>query len=339
MYGSTSTGKSSGGGTGSGGRIVLLNSNTDDYGGGLSSGGEVEVDFLVDYDAISKRIEKNNDLVAYNIPQISKLLSKLGTGQDSSELRLNMRNLLSNTKKMMKENTLLLKKIRDSKIINQFDASYNDNSNALESEKKRRKINVDKMNTTFQIWLKKFNEVSEQVTTKERTYQLLLSSSSSLLTPLGSGSTHASSSTTGLNPFTSSQDDDSIVTRGVISGGSNNATAYMQPQQHEEVFSDLDRITIEEREKQVKEVHKSMVGLNQVMIDMSTLVHDQENDIQSIEEHITNSVSYTTKGLRELQKAEEHQKESKSKTCCIVGVIILIVVCACLLLALSLTPA
>jgi len=330
MYGSTSVRS----GSSDVNRATLLTSNgdvADEY------GTELDVEALVDFESISKRLEKNNDLMAYNVPQVSKLLTKLGTGQDSSELRLNIRNLLSSTKKMMKENMLLTKKIRDPKIL----SPTSNNATTIEAEKKKRKTTVDKLNTTFQIWLKKFNEVSEQVTTKERLYPLLSSPSSSLLTvPTGESDGHRRfSSATALNPFTSSQDDEGVLTatkdnRASLSND-NNATAQRYG---EEVFSEFDREIIEERERQVKEVHKSMVGLNQVMIDMSTLVHDQENDIQSIEEHISNSVSYTSKGVKELQKAEEHQKASKYKTCCIIGVIILIVVCACLLLAISLGP-
>jgi t-SNARE complex subunit (syntaxin) len=262
-----------------------------------------------DFDSLAKRVEKNSEILAYNVPQVSKLMGKLGTSQDSTELRGSIHALIASSRNIIKENARDIKRLRDAK----FQAS----GSSSDTDKTKRKSLAEKLNTTAQIWAKKFQEIADEFPTKERQYPMAVMAS-----------------TTSVNPFASVQEDDRTFRQATGQPiEDDDEPRLLSEQEHR--YTDYDEIYIRDREKATKEVHQSMVGLNQVMIDMSTLVHEQDDDIQSIDLHIKQAVHHSNKGVIELQKAEEHQKTGGRRTCCIIGVIILIIVCVLLLLSIT----
>jgi len=105
------------------------------------------------------------------------------------------------------------------------------------------------------------------------------------------------------------------------SSGSNNKKAsdmvmLEEMQIHDSNFQTvpLEEVIIQEREKAAKDVHKQMVGINQVFNDMALLVREQGETVDNIESSIENAKVTTRRGVDELQQAEQKKDWSRTVT-------------------------
>jgi len=92
---------------------------------------------------------------------------------------------------------------------------------------------------------------------------------------------------------------------------------------------------IEDREKDIKKIEKSIVEVNEIFTDLANIVQEQGYMIDNIESNITNTEVATSQGVVELQQASKHQRKARNKMCILA--IILSVVAAALALILVLT--
>lgn len=64
---------------------------------------------------------------------------------------------------------------------------------------------------------------------------------------------------------------------------------------------------IEEREKDIEKIHKSVAQVNEIFRDLAAIVSEQQTAIDDIETHIHESLEQTQHGLEEVKKASEMQ--------------------------------
>ncbi|XP_038896479.1 syntaxin-42-like isoform X1 [Benincasa hispida] len=94
----------------------------------------------------------------------------------------------------------------------------------------------------------------------------------------------------------------------------------------------LDGQHIQGREKEIKQVVKSVNELAQIMKDLSTLVIDQGTIVDRIDHNIQNVAASVEEGFKQLQKAEKSQKNGGMVKCATVLVIMCFVMLVLLIL-------
>lgn len=93
---------------------------------------------------------------------------------------------------------------------------------------------------------------------------------------------------------------------------------------------------IEERSQGIKEIEKTVVEVNEIFRDLSTIVAEQGSMIgtiyifilhdllDSIESNIEDAVDNTKVAVEELGQASKHQKKSRTKLCFILLLVVII---------------
>ncbi|CAI5742646.1 unnamed protein product [Peronospora destructor] len=66
-------------------------------------------------------------------------------------------------------------------------------------------------------------------------------------------------------------------------------------------------VLIEEREQDLHQLHQSVAQVNEIFRDLAAIVHEQQGEIDGIENHVHESMQQTQHGLEEVKKASEMQ--------------------------------
>lgn len=90
---------------------------------------------------------------------------------------------------------------------------------------------------------------------------------------------------------------------------------------------------IDEREKEITHVVKSIQDLNEIFKDLATMIVDQGTVLDRIDYNIEKVSTHVDHGLVELQKAQKYQKANKKMYC--IGILLIIFVLMFLLLVLT----
>jgi len=92
---------------------------------------------------------------------------------------------------------------------------------------------------------------------------------------------------------------------------------------------EVDAAIIQERNREMQQLEKELISLNEVFVDVAHMIQEQGEDITTIEQQTSSAAAYTEEGTTEIRKANEYQKSARKKLCCIavlVTVILLVVV-------------
>jgi len=165
-----------------------------------------------------------------------------------------------------------------------------------------------KLTKDFQIYCQKFQEVSKLSAQKERD------------TPLN----FRNQPSRGMNfqsPSGTYVEDPLEEERKSLLSASNKQQFMLVENDREFMEAQM-----EEREKGIKEIETTIIEINEITRDLSTLVHEQGILIDNIETHIDVAVQHSTQGVEELRKASDYQKSGKSYMCWIVLILTVAVV-------------
>lgn len=102
--------------------------------------------------------------------------------------------------------------------------------------------------------------------------------------------------------------------------------------EHQTMTFGMDAQHIQGREKEIKQVVKSVNELAQIMKDLSTLVIDQGTIVDRIDHNIQNVAASVEEGYKQLQKAEKSQKNGGMVKCATVLVIMCFIMLVLLIL-------
>jgi len=70
---------------------------------------------------------------------------------------------------------------------------------------------------------------------------------------------------------------------------------------------------IDERYDAINKIASDVIQINELMVDLNTLVNEQGQMIDTIEANVTQAQQYINKGTEEIQKANVNQKKSRGK--------------------------
>jgi t-SNARE complex subunit (syntaxin) len=79
--------------------------------------------------------------------------------------------------------------------------------------------------------------------------------------------------------------------------------------------------SIENRHTEIMKLEESLNELAQLFQDFAILVQSQQKSLDLIEYHVDNAVMDVENGVKNLDKALDHQKSSRKKMCCILGLV------------------
>jgi syntaxin 16 len=82
---------------------------------------------------------------------------------------------------------------------------------------------------------------------------------------------------------------------------------------------------IDMRNEEIVKIAKSIEELAQIFRELAVLVIDQGTILDRIDYNMENAVAHAKEGVQQLEKAEEHQKNSLSIKCIILLVILIII--------------
>jgi syntaxin 7 len=257
-----------------------------------------------EYDRLSQIVLTNIRQINQNVSTITKIVQTLGIPhKDTPELRAKLRESIEDTRKLAMDTNRVFKS------INQLQE--------LSADDKKRQ---SKLRDDFQTCLEHFQEVSKAAATRAADLQPPRAAPSRSSGPLS-------------NPTPYYDDGDNDEHQGLIE------TQKRQQLMQLENERDFQSALIEEREQGIKQIETSIHEVNQIFIDLATLVNEQSPMIDNIENHIDSAVSNVSRGVVELRQAAEYQKSARTKMCCLVVIILAIVgvVVAVLALGLSLS--
>jgi len=248
--------------------------------GTASKGGASE------YNRLCSCVSNNIQAINKNVATIQKLVDKLGTSEDKSQLQNKLQQTEQATQKLAKETHSYLK---------QLPHLFGD----LPSDRRQRKIQVEKLADNFSTALNSFQKVQRIAAEKEKeSVSRARSMSSQMPTP---------------SPMGGYSDEHGLAAHDRTAGG-------IQVQAEEEISVEL----IEERERAIRQLEADIVGVNEIFRDLATMVYEQGDMIDSIEANVDSAAVHVEDANVQLHKASDYQKAARKKMCCILVTLVIV---------------
>jgi len=227
-------------------------------------------------------------------------MRQIGTNKDGVALRDKLNSLISSTRELTRsaaENVKLF---------------GNRNGND-----KDQRIVQQKLAKDLQFWLQKFQEAYKIASDKEQSTPIPQNNNSS--SPSSSSSrNNRSAQTFPVNNNYEYDHDDGLESKGLMD------ESRRQEQFQRQNTIDFQNNLILDRDKDIRDIERQVVEVNEIFRDISTLVVEQGQMIDSIESNIESGVQNTTKGVEDIQKASKYQRSSRNKLCCLALIILII---------------
>lgn len=98
---------------------------------------------------------------------------------------------------------------------------------------------------------------------------------------------------------------------------------------------DDDLLLIREREDQIRELESDVLDVNEIFRDLAAMIHEQGEQIDTIEANVETAHTHVDEGREQLVKASSYQQKSRKKLCCLVVIFIIIAGVIALIVGLS----
>merc|ERR1712137_367700 len=222
------------------------------------------------WDLLSKKCLRNLTTISSETSQVKRMISKVGSNEDSLEFRARIRNKLQEIKRLCEEVT---EGVKDLKKMGQEARDP--------AERSERKIVYSKMASDLKSWLEAYAAVSREWMTQEK-------KKLPVKPAYGGGNQYFEEATAERVPLLESKQDLMLMENNL----------------------DLQDDIIAEREKGIAEIQGNMLEINEMFRDLNTIVIEQAPLVDSIENHIEHARFDVEKGVEEIEKASTHQKSA-----------------------------
>jgi len=252
------------------------------------------------------QVQKSIHQISQNIPQISQIIQKMGTLQDSHELRETLRTLLAKTRNLIRDTSQKTK---------QLEKSDDDSS----VDPVRKKMLQAKLSKDVQIWSQKFQEVFKVAAQKEKDFPLPHNHTVAPIRGIGMPDS---------NPFLLEEENEE-ERKNLL------PNARVQEVLRQDAEREILETELHERQESIKRIHKTVLEVNEISRDINTLVVEQGAMIENIETHVNTSAAMTDRGLKEIEEAQKQQKSGRTKMC---WVLLIIIIVSIIILAIIIIP-
>merc|ERR1719247_2999595 len=79
-----------------------------------------------------------------------------------------------------------------------------------------------------------------------------------------------------------------------------------------------------EREEGIRRIQSQVSEVNQIFRDLASIVHEQGQQFETIEQQAESSATNTKQAVRELKKAADRQRSQRERLCCMLAAAILV---------------
>jgi len=82
---------------------------------------------------------------------------------------------------------------------------------------------------------------------------------------------------------------------------------------------------LELRKKDIQQLERDVLEVREIFADLNRLVHEQQANIDIIDNHVTLAKANVEKGHTELTQASEYQSQARKKKCCILVILLAVI--------------
>ncbi|XP_072324383.1 t-SNARE domain-containing protein 1 [Scyliorhinus torazame] len=234
-----------------------------------------------------------------NVTSLEKSLQALGTPNDTQELRDGLRTTQQETNKTISSSTKYIKQL----------------SEIVRGSSRREWLQLDRLKNQLSDSIQRYGGVQKKVAEKSRA-----------LLPAAQKNRQIAK-----NPFAEIGDEDEFLGRGSSNWQTTDETLDPAQAQSQAFLSEVTEDEVEsvkQREEAILQIEADMLDVNQIIKDLALLVHEQGDNIDSIEANIERAASNVDAANEQLAKANQHQKRARKMKCCFIlaGVIVLSVI-------------
>lgn len=197
------------------------------------------------------------------------------------------------------------KLVSANEVVDQTTKDLNKLTGIVKKKDKQQKLQVEILMNNFKDAVKLYSEIQKQVAEKMKTH--LLPSEHAILDDFSQGK----------------------VTNG--SQADPNLQKVMANQM------EFEQGLLLEREQRIQNIESCILDINQIMNELGAMVHQQADDINSIENAIESAYGAVEDGHSELEKAAMYQTRRRKKTCILLGISVTAGIILTLIIAFSLS--
>ncbi|XP_041484381.1 syntaxin-12-like isoform X2 [Lytechinus variegatus] len=261
---------------------------------------QVPGDFTSLMNTCSSSIFKINS----NISSLEKAIRQIGTQSDSNPLRAKIQQMLTQTNASIAQTKQCMSQLGHT-------------SRTLEKQKR---IQFERIANDFHDTVQRYGSVQKRVANKMRS----------------SPSVRPQSQSQGTMGF-GEQGQDYDQKAPLLSAEEEERKRQMQIQmQQQDAAIDYDLTLIQEREEQIRQIEATMLDVNEIFKDLSMMVSEQGEMIDSIEANVDRAGDNVEEGTKQLATASKYQKKARKKMCCIFMILAICAIVLALILYFSL---
>ncbi|XP_030226870.1 t-SNARE domain-containing protein 1 [Gadus morhua] len=222
-----------------------------------------------------------------NVVTLEKSFQSLGTSRDTAELRQSLHATQQQTNKVITSTSQLIKQLSD----------------IISSSSRQDRLRLTRLKTELSESVQRYADLQKKIA--DRTRALLPPAQKENKSP--------------QTPFTE------LCEEGPLFSGAEGPEGSIQAFLSE--ISEDDVTALRQREEALLQIERDMLDVSQIMKDLASMVHEQGESIDSIEDYIQTGSSNVEMANQELAKASHHQRQMRKRKCylLVVGAVVLIV--------------
>uniref|UniRef100_A0A4W5QGS0 Syntaxin-7 n=1 Tax=Hucho hucho TaxID=62062 RepID=A0A4W5QGS0_9TELE len=241
-----------------------------------------------DPNVFTQTIISNIQKITQQTSEIQSIVDKLGTPQDTTELRQQLQQKQQNVNHLAKETD---------RSVKQF------GSLPVTTEQRQRKIQKDRLITDFSNALVNLQKTQRQAAQKEKAFVARVRSESRV---------------SGGYPDVSFGGNGNVFESG--------GQAQVQSQSQEVAITEEDLQLIQERETSIRQLESDITDINEIFKDLGMMVHEQGDVIDSIEANVETADLHVQNAIQQLAQAADYQRKSRKKICILIVVLVVLAV-------------
>ncbi|CAB3362507.1 Hypothetical predicted protein [Cloeon dipterum] len=239
-----------------------------------SSGGRGERDFHQLAHSIGSSIQK----ISKNVTSMQRMVHQLGTPQESSDLKSQLRQLQHYTQQLVKDTNDNIKEL--SKI-----------NTSVPSEKQQWKMQKERLTEEFTTALTSFQEVQRLEAQKEKED----------IKRAKQASGRVALNMDGFGGASTRQSEQLIELKD------------QQEMKQAQLQEEQELRELEERELAIRQLESDIGDVNQIFKDLGQMVYEQGEVIDSIEAHVEKTEIFVSEGTGQLRQASNYQSKARMK--------------------------
>lgn len=246
----------------------------------------------VEFQRLTQNIGTNIQKILQNVSSIQRMISQIGTPQDNQQLQNQLHHIQHYTGQLAKETTNQLREL-------------NNLSNAsLSPEPRQWRLQRERLHNDLTKALNTFQTAQRTVAQKEKDFVKRAKN-------VKFGAAAAAD-----------QDAHLIDVEGGTGPSQSKTQLLMEEEQNIE--------ELQERERSIRQLESDIVDVNTIFKDLATMVHEQGEMIDSIEQNVESAHIRVDEGTYQLSQAERYKTKARKKKCilALIGVILLVVLIA-----------